>query len=235
MWHQIDELRQLGASNVLEVGPGSGMVTRWLRERGMTVRTVDIDPAVNPDDTASVTELPYDDEAFDAALCCEVLEHLPFDAVTAALSELRRVSRRGVVISVPDERPWIGVSYPLYFGLHVDALRRRYPIPRRALRAALTGAIRWRDAAFIALVPERWSRGGKVVAPARPPVPHIPPRLEFEGEHYWELGTEGYPQQRLEAAFAETQLSVVRDFRVPELPWHHFWTLAPIRPGAPAS
>jgi SAM-dependent methyltransferase len=227
MWHQLDEVRSFGPSTVLEVGPGNGMVTGWLRDRGIAVTTVDIDATCGPDDLASVTALPYDDAAFDVALCCEVLEHLPFDAVPRALRELRRVARTGVVISVPDERPWTGVAYPLYFGLHVDALRLRYPIPRRALLAALRGRIRWRDAAFIALVPERWSRGGKVAAPRRPPIPHIPPRLEFDGEHHWEIGTAGHPVERLERAYADAGLLVLRDFRVPEMPWHHFWSLAP--------
>ena len=30
-WHQVDETFELGASTVLEVGPGAGFVTNWLR------------------------------------------------------------------------------------------------------------------------------------------------------------------------------------------------------------
>jgi 2-polyprenyl-3-methyl-5-hydroxy-6-metoxy-1,4-benzoquinol methylase len=51
----------------------------------------------------SVDDLAFPDDTFDLVLCLEVLEHLPDPG--AALSELSRVSRRDVVLSVPHE-PW---------------------------------------------------------------------------------------------------------------------------------
>jgi SAM-dependent methyltransferase len=232
-WHQADEVRRLGASTVVEVGIGSGTVAGWLRDRGIEVTTVDVDPELGPDVCGSVTDLPLDDDAFDVALCCEVLEHLPFDHVVPALRELGRVARLGVVFSAPDDRPWLGVSYPLYFGMHIDAVRRRYPIMygrplrRTLLRDALARRLRWREAAFLALVPERWSRGDEVASLDPPPIPHMPWRHDFDGDHHWVLGTAGYPVQRLTDAFAAAGLTVDRDFRVPENPWHHFWVLRP--------
>ncbi len=53
-----------------------------------------------------VTRLPFDKGAFDVATLLEVLEHVPDTA--AALAELRRVTRRFLVVSVPsqpDENP----------------------------------------------------------------------------------------------------------------------------------
>jgi hypothetical protein len=232
-WHQTDEVRRLQASTVVEVGIGNGMVAQWLRDRQVSVTTVDIDPELNPDICASVLDLPMDDDSFDVALCCEVLEHLPFEQVVPALRELGRVARTAVVFSAPDDRPWVGVSYPLYFGMHIDSVRARYPLMygrplrRTLLRDALRRRLSWREAAFLAIVPERWSRGDTAFEFNHPPVPHTPWSHSFDGDHYWELGTVEAPLERLTNGFAEAGLVVERDFRVPENPWHHFWVLRP--------
>jgi len=101
-WHQADEVLKFGPSTALEVGPGPGYVAQWLRREGVRVTTVDIDPRVRPDVVASVRRLPFADRAFDVSLCCEVLEHLPFSELPNALRELGRVSKLGIVVSVPD-------------------------------------------------------------------------------------------------------------------------------------
>jgi len=45
----------------------------------------------------------------------------------------------------------------------------------------------------------------------------------FRGEHYWELGMRGYPVKRFKNSLTNAGFSVLRDFRVHELPWHHFF------------
>lgn len=50
---------------------------------------------------ADLHELPFDDSEFDVALCSETLEHVT--DFRGALSELLRVARRAVVITVPHE------------------------------------------------------------------------------------------------------------------------------------
>jgi len=52
---------------------------------------------------ANGSELPYKDNEFDVVLCTETLEHIP--DLPKALSELIRVSRKAVVITVPHESP----------------------------------------------------------------------------------------------------------------------------------
>jgi SAM-dependent methyltransferase len=49
----------------------------------------------------SATELPFEDQSFDSAVCCEVLEHLPRADGPKLLSELKRVCRKGFVVSTP--------------------------------------------------------------------------------------------------------------------------------------
>jgi ubiquinone/menaquinone biosynthesis C-methylase UbiE len=100
--YQIGEVISEQPHDLLEVGIGNGVVTYILRQAGIKVTTLDVERELKPDVVASVLELPFDDNAFDGALCCQVLEHLPFESFVRALSELRRVTRLFAVVSLPD-------------------------------------------------------------------------------------------------------------------------------------
>jgi hypothetical protein len=63
--------------------------------------TLDLHTAVAPDVVGDVIQLPFTTEAFDAVLCCQVLEHLPADALTRGLLELSRVARARLILSLP--------------------------------------------------------------------------------------------------------------------------------------
>jgi SAM-dependent methyltransferase len=226
-WHQLDAVLSLEPQTVLEIGPGAGLVTDWLRRSGLEVTTLDIDPAVGANVAGSVVEAPFPDDAFDVVLCAEVLEHLPWPDAERALAEIARVMRKGAVVSVPDDTPWVGKAYPLYFGLYAEDVRRRLPAGRiRPLIAALRGRARLRDALWVALVPATWGIGGDTAEWRHVPVPHRPWQHEFDGEHHWELGTADFPVQRFRDAAAAAGLTIEREFRVPENPWHHFFVFA---------
>lgn len=225
-WHQFDETARFDPESVLEVGPGAGIVTRCLRGAGFAVTTLDLDPTLEPDVCASVTELPFEDRSFDIAVCCEVLEHLPYDEAERALHEVRRVVRSGAVVSLPDVRPWFGVSYPVYWGYYVNQVRTRVPagIARKAM-AILRGELRLREVMFVMLVPSDWAVGGKTWEPRRNPIPHGPVRLSPGDEHHYEIGMDEYPLERILMSFERAGFAVEREFRVPENPWHHFFRL----------
>jgi 2-polyprenyl-3-methyl-5-hydroxy-6-metoxy-1,4-benzoquinol methylase len=96
----------------------------------VAVDTLDINGAVNPTLVGSVTHVPCADATYDVVSCCQVLEHLPFDEFEPALTELHRISRGRMVLSLPDlERrypfflslPKIG---PVKFLLELPRLRR---------------------------------------------------------------------------------------------------------------
>ena len=57
-----------------------------------------------------VTKMPFPDRHFDLVVCCEVLEHLPFSDFLPALKEIRRVTRRKEIISLPDKRRHFGIA-----------------------------------------------------------------------------------------------------------------------------
>jgi 2-polyprenyl-3-methyl-5-hydroxy-6-metoxy-1,4-benzoquinol methylase len=101
-WHQVDECLTLGGKSVLLVGKGSGLASILLERQGFEVTTVDIEPQLKPNIIGDVRQLPFSNEAFDVAVCSQVLEHLQFAFFQPALVELRRVIRRGLVLSLPD-------------------------------------------------------------------------------------------------------------------------------------
>ena len=101
-WHQIDEVTTLKPKKVLELGIGNGFVTRYLKEKGISVITLDIERDLKPDVAASVLLLPFRYSSFDLVTCYEVLEHLPYKHFPRALKELGRVSQAHIIISLPD-------------------------------------------------------------------------------------------------------------------------------------
>ena len=105
IWHQINEVKQLNPSSVLEVGGGLGVFKASIACFGVKVKTVDVAEDLRPDIVGSVTDLPIDDNAFDVTCAFQVLEHLPYENFRRSVSEMLRVSRKGVVISLPFYQP----------------------------------------------------------------------------------------------------------------------------------
>jgi len=88
----------------LLVGRGDGLVDRLLTAAGVATVSLDVVPELEPDVVGSVDAIPLEDDCFDLCICCQVLEHLPFERFGHALRELRRVSRGRLVLSLPDQR-----------------------------------------------------------------------------------------------------------------------------------
>lgn len=130
-WHQIVEVLNTGATSVLEVGVGSGVVTSVLRHQGLTTETVDLNPRLNPDHVGSVTELSnfIGPASVDLVLCARVLHHVDFSWFEAALLEMSRVTRDYVVLTLPVD------ELRVYVGLRATSTEGRQVtirLPRRA-------------------------------------------------------------------------------------------------------
>jgi predicted SAM-dependent methyltransferase len=117
---------------VLHIGCGTHSLPEWLE--GYEEVRLDIDPDVQPDIIASMTDLgeigPYD-----AVYSSHCLEHLYPDEVHVALAEVRRVLKPGgfAVIIVPDledVRPTEEVVY-VSTGGPVTGLHMFYGMPEK--------------------------------------------------------------------------------------------------------
>jgi predicted SAM-dependent methyltransferase len=114
LYSYIYQLRYTMASNprkILYVGKSHG-VAPYLLSRcagNPEVVTLDVDERYKPDILASVLDIPFDDNSFDVTVCCQVLEHLPFESFVPALREMHRVTREYLVLSLPDARFFFGV------------------------------------------------------------------------------------------------------------------------------
>jgi ubiquinone/menaquinone biosynthesis C-methylase UbiE len=111
----VAEVVALTPQSFLDAGCGEGFVARRIIEAvpeialtgcDVSSMALEIAASANPEArfvAGSVVDLPFPDRSFDVVGCFEVLEHLPGDLPRRALSELARVARRAVVLSVPHE------------------------------------------------------------------------------------------------------------------------------------
>lgn len=100
-------------TSVLDVGCGEGFTIRTLKALSPNSTFVGVDTdkkalayaqerdAPTTYVEASIFALPFPDKSFDLILCNEVLEHL--DNPGKALRELRRVTKKYILVSVPHE------------------------------------------------------------------------------------------------------------------------------------
>lgn len=119
-WLQVDLLNGLPGRRILEVGPYYGLVTAMLVHAGHDVTTLDKGPRlfarpVTPRIEADLLTLdPSAIVGFDTILCCETLEHLPWDRVPGVLATLHTSGARHLVVSVPYE------AFQVAFSVHVN-------------------------------------------------------------------------------------------------------------------
>ena len=128
----VSTIRPLQINSVLDVGCGEGFTLARLKKEKIGT----IHEGIEYDQTAielgkklypkilikqgDIYNLPYKSNSFDLVVCTEVLEHL--DNPRKAYRELVRVSRKYVLLSVPNE-PWFTVQRMARFQniLHLGA------------------------------------------------------------------------------------------------------------------
>lgn len=103
-------------ATVLDLGCGQGVITNHLAPN-YTVTAFDLSASairhVSPQARrvqGSALALPFRDGSFDLVLASQVIEHFPDAEQAAILAEMRRVSKRYVLIGVPAEEDIAGAS-----------------------------------------------------------------------------------------------------------------------------
>lgn len=189
MWHQLDEVLSLKPNSVLELGPGPGLFKATASAFGTRVETVDIDPELNPDHLASVLDMPFPDDTYDVVCAFQMLEHLPYTDSLKAFSEMVRVSKKHIIISLPNAKlTW---RYLFYKAM-------------------------WR---YLFHIPRHGEKRFVIKKPMMKPIKHC-----FDGEHYWEIGKEGYPVEKVIADLKTNgKVNLTKNYRVKENPYHHFF------------
>ncbi len=92
-------------TSAVDVGCGNGLITHLIPKdipaAGLDLSQAALSHLRVPAVRGSATHLPFGANAFDALICAEMLEHIPFPDFPIALTELARVARRSILISVP--------------------------------------------------------------------------------------------------------------------------------------
>lgn len=93
--------------SLLDVGCGDGRIINRLNGKyekicGLDISQKALEHVKTPKVQGSLEELPFLDNSFDILICCEVLEHLPYPVYKKAIKEMERVSKKYILISVPN-------------------------------------------------------------------------------------------------------------------------------------
>ena len=184
---QLTSVTDLGDSiqSILEIGPGSGYFSSIAKNLGYDVKTADIKSRTNPDYLGDFREVDIP-ERFDLVAAFEMLQHLPYEDLPAALEKIAALSSRYVFISVP--------ARVHRFGLSVDI--PRLLAPRRLglgwLRGSHTLSMTW-----------EWPRNADL------PESNWKGREDYWNPHYWEVGRKSYPRSRLLSEIKASGLNVL--------------------------
>ncbi len=146
-YYQLNAVQESYPKNILFIGVGDSIVSDFLkRNKKYKITTFDFDAELNPDVVGDIRLLPFPDKLFDLVCVFEVLEHLPYEDVSAALKEISRVVKKDVVISVPHRRTGfeIIIKFPFIRSLFKkDFLRFALRFPLHFPGFAVSGQHYW--------------------------------------------------------------------------------------------
>ncbi|MBM3138611.1 MAG: class I SAM-dependent methyltransferase [Chloroflexi bacterium] len=110
-YHQVKNASDLilhsQSKRILVAGKGDGVVPKILEAHnnihslGLTIHTFDFAQDLSPDYLGDLTEIDkVVSNDYDLVLCCQVLEHLPFEGALMAVAAMSRITRY-LIISLP--------------------------------------------------------------------------------------------------------------------------------------
>lgn len=99
--YQFKLAYESGGMTFVNVGSANRVLSDLLSKQGRGVINLDLDFRTKPEVLGVIPNLPFKNKSFDASLCFQVLEHLPFSSFAENLVELSRISRI-LILSLPD-------------------------------------------------------------------------------------------------------------------------------------
>jgi phospholipid N-methyltransferase len=123
-WMQVALLAGLPCRKILEVGPALGLVTSMLLNAGYDVDTLDMMPRafrfpeVRHIERNLLALRPEEITGYDAIICCETLEHVPWRQVGDILTAFHGSGAPYLLVSVP----YMGLqlTFDLYLNRYVQ-------------------------------------------------------------------------------------------------------------------
>lgn len=126
-FYQLSEVLSLEPETILEVGVGDKVFGSFVKNNtSVEYSSMDCAEDLSPDIVGDLTSIPAGSSSFSVVCAFEVLEHVPFDSFEIILQEMKRVSQRYVVISVPHFGPPVQLFFKLPF---LPPIRCSFKIP----------------------------------------------------------------------------------------------------------
>lgn len=130
--HQLELVMGSGYKKVLIIGLGDNIIPSILKSEGFEVYTCDIDPSLKPDFLQSITKLDLQGNTFEVVLCCQILEHIPFDEMDNVLDRIKAITTKKLIVSLPEKALRISLMFKLprirnfYFNVVVPLFFRKH-------------------------------------------------------------------------------------------------------------
>lgn len=102
-WEQIESVTAIEPRSVLCIGVGDDIVPTVIERTGIEVKRFDFEPQLRCDYVGDVRHIGdiVEPLSADVVLCCQVLEHIPYEDFEPTLAAVYAIARRRVVLSLP--------------------------------------------------------------------------------------------------------------------------------------
>ena len=111
-YREVISLIPSDVKSILDVGCGEGTFLNMLTRLGRASTIVGLDVSETAlkyvegqKIRASAGGLPFGNRSFDLVTCLETLEHLKQEVFIRAIEEIKRVTKKYIIVSVPNEEP----------------------------------------------------------------------------------------------------------------------------------
>jgi hypothetical protein len=108
---QVHDIHTLSPADIIEIGIGNGFTSTFLRVAGYDVTTADVNSKLRPDICAPLADIQaaVGERQFNLAVCCEVLEHMPWEQFESSIAVLRKLSPN-LYLTLPNYNKFFGFS-----------------------------------------------------------------------------------------------------------------------------